>query len=514
MTFGNNSSYTKNPASGKFSGRSRFVIAFIVIVSLILASRCYQLELRPLHSDESVNHYFVSQVMQTGVYQYSHENYHGPLYFYLLAASRVVLGDSISSLRITSVVLSIVSLGSIWLYSRLFSQSFTILAALFFGASSSLFYHSRYAIHEQLFVCVSLYLGYYLLSWTLYLRRRDLIFSAILLALLISVKETFIISVFCICCGLLAAHGSGLFRKVLTTLRQQYLTFLAACMLLLAIVSAIYTAGFRWMKGISELSLTIPQWIARSQSDTGHHKRALYYLIDVVSQAEVGLLIGFVLATVFLAFALFSRQGQTYYKRKSVNSVGMRFLFVWAASTLIVYSSIPYKTPWLVINFSAPALLFIALAASESFDFGVRTKRLSRIVVPASLLLMSYSTLFYNSNLLPDSDPFGMSNPFAYVQTDSEALMLVENIISELEERPEARVLISGEGYWPLPFYLQKYRSRLMYLKADTPQRFAENYQVIVSCSKTPVDIRGWSKSFYRINSARRVALMVKTNTG
>ncbi|MCB0340148.1 MAG: hypothetical protein KDD53_11115, partial [Bdellovibrionales bacterium] len=58
------------------------VVAMLCIGYLAYVLRTYEIGLRPLHNDEGVNFYFLQEIGRLGYYPYSHENYHGPLYFY------------------------------------------------------------------------------------------------------------------------------------------------------------------------------------------------------------------------------------------------------------------------------------------------------------------------------------------------------------------------------------------------------------------------------------------------
>jgi predicted membrane-bound mannosyltransferase len=55
----------------------------ITLLALIFF-RFYDLNLRPIHHDESVNGWFVDGMFKNGFYNYDPNNYHGPLYFYFL----------------------------------------------------------------------------------------------------------------------------------------------------------------------------------------------------------------------------------------------------------------------------------------------------------------------------------------------------------------------------------------------------------------------------------------------
>ena len=80
----------------------------VVLISLILISRLVFLDIRPLHSDESVNYFFAENILNGMGFFYDPFNYHGPLYFFMIALSFFYLGISEFSLRFPAAVFGIV----------------------------------------------------------------------------------------------------------------------------------------------------------------------------------------------------------------------------------------------------------------------------------------------------------------------------------------------------------------------------------------------------------------------
>src|SRR5436309_7921214 len=55
--------------------------AFITAVAAFL--RFFWLDLKPLHHDEGVNGFFLTNLVRDGVYKYDPANYHGPTLYYI-----------------------------------------------------------------------------------------------------------------------------------------------------------------------------------------------------------------------------------------------------------------------------------------------------------------------------------------------------------------------------------------------------------------------------------------------
>src|SRR3989338_9791399 len=115
--------------------------AFLIILLLILAliSRLILLDLRPLHHDEGVNYFFAKQIINTGTFKYDPLNYHGPVYFFLIFISFIILGISEFSLRLPSVIAGITLILTILTIKT--KQNFNkYLALIFIILSPSIFF--------------------------------------------------------------------------------------------------------------------------------------------------------------------------------------------------------------------------------------------------------------------------------------------------------------------------------------------------------------------------------------
>src|SRR5688500_1148085 len=86
-----------------------------LLVGLALVARVAWLALRPPHSDEGVNGWFVEKLLGSGFDRYDPENYHGPLHFYLLALSRLLFGSNLWSLRLPTAIFGT---AAVWLAAR------------------------------------------------------------------------------------------------------------------------------------------------------------------------------------------------------------------------------------------------------------------------------------------------------------------------------------------------------------------------------------------------------------
>ncbi len=495
--------------------RSRSTSLLLLFLATLLAGVFYvhEIELRPLHSDEAVNHFFVEKILRTGFYRYSHKNYHGPLYFYSLLPARYLFGDTISALRLPSILCTLLIFPALLFFRGFCRNSFFVYAAVLIISSPSLVFFSRYAIHEPLFVLCSLLFAASCFSWSQRLNAKSLFAASIATALLICTKETFVVAGFSVLLALLSCCWDRLpsiFNFLRTSLKHLWFATLLACLL----IAFVYTAGFYWLEGLHELVFGIPQWIARGSGDVGHHKDTLYYLRDILLRAEPGLLAAIIISAVVLTvnWKKFPRHDANFSdQRLSI------FLFVWMLSTTTIYSLIPYKTAWLVINISLPSILFVAHSLSRIEVLGPRYTRFTKILVALLFLCSMYFNLTFNYRTMPllggtlgNKLEFQEQNPFRYVHTLDVFFRLEGKIRREMESRPDAQLLIAMSGYWPLPFYIRDLKKRIRYVTTEDPGAYELTYDLILTKSDSPWRPEGWRRYVYRITRYKRVALYVR----
>jgi predicted membrane-bound mannosyltransferase len=125
----------------------------ITVVATFL--RFYWLELKPLHHDEGVNGYFLTNLFRNGEYKYDPTNYHGPDLYYLSLAFSKVFGLQTISVRASVAIFGVFTVVLAFFLRRYIGKIGSLAAALFLALSPGMVYISRYFIHEILFVFFS-----------------------------------------------------------------------------------------------------------------------------------------------------------------------------------------------------------------------------------------------------------------------------------------------------------------------------------------------------------------------
>jgi uncharacterized protein (TIGR03663 family) len=452
-------------------------IASLSILAVAAFIRLYALDLKPLHHDEGVNGFFLTNLYREGVYHYNPENYHGPtLYFFALAITKLkalLFGEPGLSTIAVRLVPAFFGIATVWLALRLrphLGALGALSAAALIALSPGNVYISRYFIHEAHFVFFTLAIVVAVLR---YWKTADPVFlmlGAISAALLFATKETAFISaavlglawaVTVIYMRLFKSSTSVSWekkraRKFKTSLnpyaeqapvlerfggRSSVAMMLGMALLLFLFINVLfYSSFFTYWKGVGGAIESLQIWAKTGTKDHANH--GWYAYLTWLLQEEAPLLIlGFAGALLALIrrhrFAIFAG--------------------AWAFGILSAYSLIPYKTPWLMLNFIVPLAIIAGYFVNELYRWGKTslTRLPALAVIFGALIVCGTQSVRLNFQHYDDD-----SYPYVYVHTYREFLPLVTEI-DRLAERAgtgkQTGVTITSHEYWPLPWYLRDY---------------------------------------------------------
>ncbi|MCU1267681.1 MAG: hypothetical protein JWM21_3999 [Acidobacteria bacterium] len=477
----------------------------VMLVGAIL--RLYDLPLVPFHHDEGVNGNFLVRLVRDGFYHYDPENYHGPTLYYFAAVIPWVIRFLFGPLAQnayglttfnTRLVPALFGLGTIWLVlslHRRLGRIGSLAAATLLAVSPGAVYLSRYFIHESLFVfftfgIVVAGLKYYEDGHPVYL-----VLAAASAALLFATKETWIISVAVLLIALVLTHvyrwlwralgpepkGSrrrnesagepspGLkdIRDRLGGSRNIAIWAVLAVGVFAAVGMLFYSSFLTNWTGVWDSLKTFQIWSKTGQ--TAHVHPFWTYLVKWLPFQESPLL---VLGTLGAALVFW----------RPKNSFAL-FSALWAFGIISAYSLVPYKTPWLMLNFLVP----LALSAGYAIDWlyqRLRKQEITRTVVflilVACLLISGglpnlalasfqkqpnwmaaipgYQTIDLNFFNYDNDDEYYV---YVYAHSHRDLLTLV-NDVDQIAKRSgtgfETGITIVSPDYWPLPWYFRDYK--------------------------------------------------------
>jgi uncharacterized protein (TIGR03663 family) len=432
------------------------VAGAIMVTGTLL--RLYQLTLKPLHHDEGVNGLFLLGLFREGIYRYNAANYHGPtLYYFALITSSVnnlltgAEGPSTVAIRLVPVLFGSGLLGLLLTFRQRLGNVGTLTAASLIACSPGSLFVSRDFIHETLLVFFTLWLVVCSLHFWDTNKTKPLMLASIAAALMFSTKETALISVVALGVGLgfvlvwipghrklNAADWGGRARLCLLALASAAL-FLSCSFLFFSSFLGNYPQGIR------DAITTYSYW---AHTGMVEHTAAWYTYGLWLVREEAPI---FVLGIAGTALALFQRRN-----RFAV------FVGAWAGGLLLVYSALPYKTPWILPNMLLPMSLAAGHLAQKLWDSSGKLLR-GTFVRPAlaALLFFSLAVSFYQAVQLNfihyDDDRY----VYPYAQTRRGFLDLIVQL-DEIAGRTggkQTTIAVVTTQFWPLPWYLRDYKN-------------------------------------------------------
>ena len=463
----------------------RFGVVGIFIVGAIL--RLYDLNLVPMHHDEGVNGNFLLRLVREGSFRYDPENYHGPTLYYFSAIipwfTKLLFGSETSetyalttfNVRLVTVVFGLATIGLVFLLRRRLGSVGTLSAGLMLAISPGAVYLSRYYIHETLFVFFTL--GIVVAAIYFYDKRNPsyLIPAAASAALLFATKETAMISagVMIIALALTVIYvrlhskafvaatpkrsrarpSKGRVNTVIDEMggTPNVATYAGFALLAFLVVYLLfYSSFFQNSQGIYDSLKTFAIWT--KTGTTAHVHPRYQYLIwlggkldietrrIVLGQEAPLLILGVVGAVLVLlkprAMALFCA--------------------LWSFGLIAAYSLIPYKTPWLLLNFVVPLALIAGHALQAIYELDLGQLRLVSAILFVAAGMSLYQSIDLNFINYDNDKP---QYVYVYAHTKRDMLALVDEVdrIAKEEAGAQTGITVISPDYWPLPWYFRGY---------------------------------------------------------
>ncbi|MEY4918402.1 MAG: hypothetical protein RL616_2315, partial [Verrucomicrobiota bacterium] len=150
----------------------------------------------------------------------------------------------------------------------------------------------------------------------------------------------------------------------------------------------------------------------------------------------------------------------------------------------VIYSAIPYKTPWLALNLWLPFTLLCGVGVSVIVGaFDSKAGRWGSIIAGIFLL----TTFGAQTQELVFQKPADEKNPLAYAHTTEDIFglpVLVEKICRE-RNLSQPRIAVVMPDAWPLPWYLRKF-SKVGYWQTGQKLDAADFY---ITTTDTPTNL-------------------------
>lgn len=330
--------------------RLRWAI-FLALSLLALAIRLPQLGARPMHTDEAINAYLTGELLAGEGFHYDSKDRHGPALYALAEPWAKGLGArqfsdlTESQLRRLPVLIGCLTILMLGAGVEMFGFIPCLVAAILFAVAPIPVYYSRYFIHETLFVAATL--GLILSGWRAW-HSQSLMAAALAglcAALMFTSKETAVIHFFAL--GVVAVCAGWLPPRA----KRPPLKVMAVVVGVAVLVSvALFTWFGRNWAVFTELAHAVSRFAGRAGGE-GHEKPFGYYftLLDPMW-------VLFIVAIGGVYAAIWEATHQT--------GKAPVLLVIYGGVVVLVYSAIPYKTPWLALNLWLPLALACGLGVA------------------------------------------------------------------------------------------------------------------------------------------------------
>ena len=431
---------------------------FVIVIFFALFLRTFELDNRPLHTDEAVHAVKFGELLEDGYYQYDPIEYHGPTLNYFTLIVSTLLGQETFqkvneyTLRLVPAIISLIVLILFFTLRKEF-VSLPFLIAIFISVSPSFVFYSRYYIQETLLVTFTFSAVVSFYKYFLTKRKTWILFSSIFTALIFATKETSIIVFFASTVSLVIIY---LFYPVVRSkLRIRKLDLLILVVTLIFISILFYSSFFTNPKGISDSLLTFSNYFSKAGSNV-YHTHPWYYYFELILFTNNDLILFtqiplFIFTIIGIYFSFVGRE-------KKSEQYLFKFISIFSIAQALVYSVIPYKTPWLLLNFW---IGFIIIASFGIYKiYGIINNKKYKIVF-IILIGIIWSHNFLQTYITSFAHSYQPENPFTYSQSTLDIVEVSDKIIKVAQAKPidtnlRISVIAKDNDYWPLPWYLRK----------------------------------------------------------
>lgn len=440
---------------------------FVIVIFFALFLRTFQLDNRPLHTDEAVHAVKFGELLEDGTYHYDPIEYHGPTLNYFTLIPATLLGQkdfSVIDEYTLRLVPAIISLFLIVFFASIFrdkDKKMLLIISFLLAISPSFIFYSRYYIQESLLVTFT-YLA--IISFYKYWMNRGkfwIFLSGLLTALIFATKETSIITFSAAVLALVIV--CVLDKELRNKFIFDKIDFSIFAFTAISVSMLFYSSFFTNPQGIADSLLTFDNYFSKAGGNSDQinaiHNHPWYYYFDLMLFSKTNLIF-FTQIPLFIftiAGIYFSFTNSNKFRKQNF----FRFVSLFSLAQAIVYSLIPYKTPWLVLNFW---IGFIILSGFGMSSLYYLLNTVNYKVVFTLLITLIFAHNIYQTYVTSFQYSYQPENPFTYSQPTPEVISLVDKVIAVAEASPNGsntliNVIAKDSDYWPLPWYLRKLKN-------------------------------------------------------
>ena len=369
------------------------------------------------------------------------------------------------------------------------SREVVVAAGFFTAVSPAMVFYSRYYIQETLLVFFAFGV---LVSGCRYARGRHAgwaVAMGVFAGLMHATKETAVIALgaMVLALGLTrvtrgSAPGPALRPAPATLVRHGLIALTTA-----ASVSALFYSSFlTHPAGVVDSYTTYASHLGRAQHEWHIHPWYYYLELLVYFRGSSG-----PLWTEALILLLAGVGVVTVATRKDLPGVDadiVRFISFYSIALLIIYSAIPYKTPWNMLGALHGLIILAGVGAVAALN---ATRSRYAYVALGCGLAIGGAHLARQSYLGSNDYYADPNNPYVYAHPTDDVMRIAERIQALADVHPAGNdmyieVISPASDYWPLPWYLRSFPNTGWWEEVDTEVPAAP---VIIAAPSVEADV-------------------------
>ena len=426
--------------------------------------RLPRLSERPLHTDEAIHAVKLGEILEHNGYRYDRYEYHGPTLNYFTLPLAWLRGQFTFSqldeytLRVVPVCFGLLLVLLLLPLVRYLEKPLLLMAAVLTALSPIMVFYSRYYIMEILLTAFTFGV---IVSAFLYLRTRKsgwAVSTGVFMGLMHATKETCILVWGVMVLSLLPfifshraqvkGFWSGLNKKHLWT---GLFAGLAVSMLFFSSFGAN-------PRGIVDSFLTFTNYFHKAGDFEIHiYPWYWYFQILLYNPSPMGVNwteIFILLMSLFGFYAVF------FNKLSGANDTGLlRYLAYYTLLLTLVYSVIPYKTPWIALGFWHGFILMAAVGIVFVYRFLKNRMLRYAFTIFMTIGILHLFWLSFVTNFEYMDNPY---NPWVFSHPGKDVFTIEERVREVARCHPDGMdmridVICPGGDYWPLPWYLRQF---------------------------------------------------------
>ena len=451
--------------------KTHYCISILLVIIIALILRLPQLHQRPMHGDEAIHAAKFAELLEKDDYRYDPDEFHGPtLNYFTLIPARLSSAASLTdvtefTLRIVPVFFAILLILLLLLLADAFDRASLFFAAFLTAVSPAFVFYSRYYIQETLLVCFTF--GAIVCAFR-YTRGKNIawaVLTGVFLGLMHATKETSIIAFASMAAALLLVlltqqkPKGGFFSRLKNSVKPAHIfaAFAAA-----AIVSILFFSSFfKNPAGILDSLRTYTIYFDRAANNSFHIHPWHYYLKMLLyskyfdgpiwTEALIVILaiVGFIVALIKKPIV-------------AVNPHLLRFIAFYTVIMTVLYSAIPYKTPWCMLGFLHGMILLAGLGAAAIINLAGNPllRKIICLLLFAASAHLTWQAWSANYKFSADS-----RNPYVYAHPTIDVFTITQRLEQIAAVHPDGpnmhiQVICTDGDYWPLPWYLRGFPVR------------------------------------------------------